>query len=88
MDTEDSYYMFKLKNHEFTFDVNVATLPCGLNGALYFVAMDADGGMAKYPGAATSTLFWILSRACVCQPSRHPARAVGWKFSVPSYLTC
>lgn len=22
---------------------------CGLNGALYFVSMDADGGMAKYP---------------------------------------
>jgi cellulose 1,4-beta-cellobiosidase len=24
-------------------------LPCGLNGALYFVAMDSDGGMAKFP---------------------------------------
>ncbi len=23
---------------------------CGLNGALYFVAMDEDGGMAKYSG--------------------------------------
>ena len=27
---------------------DVSNLPCGLNGALYFVAMDADGGMAKY----------------------------------------
>jgi hypothetical protein len=26
----------------------VSKLPCGLNGALYFVQMDADGGMAKY----------------------------------------
>lgn len=23
---------------------------CGLNGALYFVSMDADGGMSKYSG--------------------------------------
>ena len=38
-----------LKGQEFTFDVDVSNLPCGLNGALYFVAMDADGGLAKYP---------------------------------------
>jgi len=44
------YKMFKLKNREFTFDVDVSKLPCGLNGALYFVEMDQDGGMAKYPG--------------------------------------
>jgi cellulose 1,4-beta-cellobiosidase len=41
--------MFHLKNREFTFDVDVSNLPCGLNGALYFVEMDADGGMSKYP---------------------------------------
>jgi len=29
--------------------VGVSNLPCGLNGALYFVQMDADGGMSKYP---------------------------------------
>lgn len=23
---------------------------CGLNGALYFVSMDADGGLSKYDG--------------------------------------
>ena len=40
--------MFKLKNREFTFDVDVSNLPCGLNGALYFVQMDADGGLSKY----------------------------------------
>lgn len=51
--------MFMLKNQEFTFDVDVSQLVCGLNGALYFVAMDADGGMSKYPnnnaGAAYGT---------------------------------
>lgn len=49
MDTADvGYQMFKPKNQEFTFDVDVSKLPCGLNGALYFVEMDADGGKAKY----------------------------------------
>ncbi|KAL0577328.1 hypothetical protein V5O48_004651 [Marasmius crinis-equi] len=48
MDTSDSkYQMFDLRNQEFTFDVDMSKLPCGLNGALYFVSMDADGGMAK-----------------------------------------
>jgi len=28
--------------------VDVSNLPCGLNGALYFVSMDKDGGMGKY----------------------------------------
>ena len=46
---EQNYYMFYLKNREFTFDVDVSQLPCGLNGALYFVEMDEDGGMSKYP---------------------------------------
>ena len=40
----DKYYMFKLLNKEFTFDVDVSQLPCGLNGALYFVEMQEDGG--------------------------------------------
>lgn len=50
LDTEDKYQMFKLKNREFTFDVDDSKMPCGLNGALYFVQMDADGGVSKYPG--------------------------------------
>ena len=49
-DSPTSYKMFKMKNREFTFTVDVSKLPCGLNGALYFVEMDSDGGMAKYPG--------------------------------------
>jgi cellulose 1,4-beta-cellobiosidase len=48
---EDNHYMqFALANREFTFDVDVSKLPCGLNGALYFSEMPADGGMSKYPG--------------------------------------
>lgn len=50
MDTADvGYQMFKPKNQEFTFDVDVSKLPCGLNGAMYFVEMEADGGKSKYP---------------------------------------
>ena len=51
MDASDSKYeMFKLKNQEFTFDIDMSKLPCGLNGALYFVEMDADGGLSRFSG--------------------------------------
>ncbi|EGG01404.1 family 7 glycoside hydrolase [Melampsora larici-populina 98AG31] len=46
---DDKYQMFKLKNQEFTFDVDVSNLPCGLNGALYFAEMAEDGGMKEFP---------------------------------------
>ncbi|KDQ16044.1 carbohydrate-binding module family 1 protein [Botryobasidium botryosum FD-172 SS1] len=49
MESDTKYQMFKLLNQEFTFDVDVSTLPCGLNGALYFSEMAADGGMSKEP---------------------------------------
>ena len=48
METDTKYQMFNLINKEFTFEVDVSKLPCGLNGALYFVEMDKDGGMGKY----------------------------------------
>jgi cellulose 1,4-beta-cellobiosidase len=48
MDDDDNYKMFKLVNKEFTFDVDVSNMPCGLNGAVYFVEMDKDGGKSKY----------------------------------------
>ncbi|KAM0817030.1 hypothetical protein AB5N19_02832 [Seiridium cardinale] len=48
MSGTDKYQMFKLLGNEFTFDVDVSKLGCGLNGALYFVSMDEDGGMSKY----------------------------------------
>ncbi|KAG2505749.1 hypothetical protein BBI17_008898 [Phytophthora kernoviae] len=53
------YKQFQLLNQEFTFDVDMSTLPCGSNGALYFSKMDADGGTARFPvntaGAAYGT---------------------------------
>ena len=48
---DDTHYaQLKLKNRELSFVVDVSGLPCGVNGALYFVDMDADGGASKYPG--------------------------------------
>ena len=56
-ESEDKYKMFYLKNKEFTFDVDVSQLPCGLNGALYFVEMAEDGGLSdtNEAGAAYGT---------------------------------
>lgn len=39
LNDSQNYEMFKLKGKEFTFDVDVSQLPCGINGALYFVEM-------------------------------------------------
>ncbi|KAF2032752.1 exoglucanase-like protein 1 precursor [Setomelanomma holmii] len=47
METDTKYQMFNLIGKEFTFDVDVSKLPCGLNGALYFVEMASDGGLNK-----------------------------------------
>jgi cellulose 1,4-beta-cellobiosidase len=49
MASDTKYQMFNLLNKEFTFDVELSNVGCGLNAALYFVSMDADGGMSKYP---------------------------------------
>ncbi|KAI1760412.1 glycoside hydrolase family 7 protein [Hypoxylon sp. FL1150] len=48
MNGADKYQTFTLKDNEFTFDVDLSTVDCGLNAALYFVAMEEDGGMASY----------------------------------------
>jgi cellulose 1,4-beta-cellobiosidase len=50
MKDQQTYELLKLKNQEFTFDVDVSNLPCGLNGALYFSEMPSDGGMSGHPG--------------------------------------
>jgi cellulose 1,4-beta-cellobiosidase len=49
MNGASKYQMFTLMNNEFTFDVDLSTVECGLNSALYFVAMEEDGGMKSYP---------------------------------------
>ncbi|KAK1907559.1 Endoglucanase EG-1 [Pyrenophora teres f. teres] len=51
---EKNYEMLKLTGQEFTFDVDMSRLPCGMNGALYLSEMAASGGRSKLnPGGAT-----------------------------------
>merc|ERR1712176_1391186 len=54
MKDDYAYQLFQLKNKEFTYTVDDSKLGCGLNGALYFVQMDADGGKSKYSNAGAS----------------------------------
>ncbi|KAK4044106.1 glycoside hydrolase [Parachaetomium inaequale] len=48
LESKHKYQMFTLKNNELAFDVDLSTVECGINGALYFVPMDADGGQTRY----------------------------------------
>lgn len=57
MENDDTYQMFTLLGNEFTFDVDVSGISCGLNGALYFVSMDEDGGLSKYDGNAAGAKY-------------------------------
>ena len=57
MKGKTEYARFNLKNIEFTFDVDISDLPCGLNGAVYFSQMDADGGQARFPTNKAGTKF-------------------------------
>ena len=41
---DDEYKLFKLKNREFAVEVDSSTVECGMNGAMYFVEMAANGG--------------------------------------------
>jgi len=86
MADDQHYEIFYLLGKEFSFDVDVSQLPCGLNGALYFVEMKPDGGLSEYPynkaGAQYGTgycdaqcpqdLKWIEGQANVInwQPSK------------------
>jgi len=44
MNDDDKYKLFYLKNREFSMDIDVSHLECGMNGAMYFVEMDEQGG--------------------------------------------
>ncbi|KAF7972776.1 hypothetical protein HWV62_17042 [Athelia sp. TMB] len=49
MANNTQYKIFKPLNQQISFDVDVSKLPCGLNGAVYFSEMSADGGLSAYP---------------------------------------
>ncbi|KAJ0344419.1 hypothetical protein COL154_008354 [Colletotrichum chrysophilum] len=69
-DGGDKYQTFSLLGNELAFDVDLGTVPCGLNGALTFLAMDADGGLERYEGNeagarnSNSRAFQTSSKIC------------------------
>jgi cellulose 1,4-beta-cellobiosidase len=82
MNGASKYQMFTMNGNEIAFDVENSKLGCGLNGAVYFVSMDEDGGMAKYStnkaGAKYGTgycdsqcardLKWVGGKVSCCTP--------------------
>lgn len=80
MEGSDQYKMFRLKNREFTMEVSVEQLRCGMNGAVYFIEMDGQGDMGKgenragakygtgYCDAQCPHMKWIEGAANVPQP--------------------
>ena len=43
--SKDSYHPFRLLGKEIAFDVDLSSLPCGLNAAVYLVAADLSGAL-------------------------------------------
>jgi len=85
MNGASKYQMFTLMDNEFTFDVDLSAVDCGLNAALYFVAMDEDGGMAKYSsnkaGAKYGTGYCDAQCARDLKFVGGKANVEGWKSS-------
>ena len=51
---DSTYQSFKLLGNEFSFDVDVSTLGCGINAALYHVGIPLDGGKKDYGNAGAA----------------------------------
>ena len=77
MEDDDNYKMFKLLDQEFTFTVNAGGLPCGLNGAVYFVSMDADGG-ASFDAELWAGATHVVGLSHVPPFVGHEAEHDGW----------
>ncbi|KAH8896743.1 glycoside hydrolase family 7 protein [Thozetella sp. PMI_491] len=52
--SDGDYEMLKLNGQELSFDVDLSTLPCGENGALYLSEMSATGGRNEYNTAGAN----------------------------------
>ena len=79
MASQNAYEMFDLVGNEFTFDVDLSALPCGLNGALYFVSMPENG--QGTPGAKYGTGYCDAQCARDLKFVDGKANAEGWTAS-------
>ncbi|KAA0201485.1 Glycosyl Hydrolase 7 [Hyalella azteca] len=46
---DNNYRLFYLKNRELSVTFDYSTTTCGMDAGVYFLAMDGDGGMSRYP---------------------------------------
>ncbi|GKT41612.1 exoglucanase 1 [Colletotrichum spaethianum] len=78
----ERYQTFILMGNEFAFDVELSSVECSINSALYFVAMDPDGGKAKYPTNEAGAKYGTGYCDASCPQSNHfvggKANAEGW----------
>ena len=56
--------MFKLKNRESTYTVDHSELVCGLNGPMYFFAVDDNGRAGNYSNAGAKLGFGYCDAQC------------------------
>lgn len=90
IDSDNKYTQFKLLNKEFTFTVDVSQLPCGLNGALYFVEMNPDGDMGKGNNAGSKYGTGYCDAQCPHDIKfiNGQANSEGWKNGAGKFGTC
>ena len=83
---DTTYEMFNLKNQEFTFDVDVSNLPCGLNGAVYFAEVLLS--ILLPPSGADHLLRrWKPTAACPSTLATRLARSTELGIATPSART-
>ncbi|KAH6627706.1 concanavalin A-like lectin/glucanase domain-containing protein [Chaetomium tenue] len=83
MESQHRYQTFTLRDNELAFDVDLSTVECGINSALYFVSMDADGGMARYPTNAAGAEYGTGYCDASCTRS---VKFVGGKANVKGWI--
>jgi len=80
LDPDENYKQFQLLNREIAFDVDVSTLPCGMNGAVYFSEMAADGGRSSSNEAGSAYGTGYCDAQCPSDVKfiSGEANSVGW----------
>jgi cellulose 1,4-beta-cellobiosidase len=83
LEEEKMYRAFTLLGNEFTFDVDLSTVECGINSDLHFVAMDADGGMGRFPRNEAGAKYGTGRCDAQCPMD---VKFIGGKVSKPTYF--
>ena len=65
---KQNYEMLQLNGNEFSFDVDMSKLPCGMNSALYLSEMEANGGRSDLNAAGASFGTGYCDAQCNIRP--------------------